>query len=500
MISDALRTRDFGENTDQVPRALVAFYGSSLRGFESVSRQVHSMEKPTTETVRHQPSSGAGISAEEARETAREAFVFGLPLVYIATQLDVASHVAKAEQSRAPLNQFAHFREFPDASNKTIVGLNVDTLYSAASLDVAPEPLVLSVPEMGDRFWIMQLIDAWNNVPHAPGSRTAGGAGGRFVIAGPEWRGAVPAGMTELRMPTNLALLAGRTYTKGPGDYAAVHALQDQYQLVPLSRWGERYTAPENVPLKPGVDGETPVPRQINALSAEAFFGRLNNLLARNPASPADAPVLARAAKLGIQPGANFDIGVFSPEVRAAIEAGVRAGQQDIRDEERRLGDFINGWTVALDLGRYGTKYTYRAAWTLFGVGGNLAEDAIYPLSVVDGDGNPYDAAKSYVLHFTREQLPPVTAFWSLTLYDSESYLVPNPINRSALGDRSDLSYGADGSLTLYIQSQSPGKSRDANWLPAPQTGGFKLALRLYGPKREVFDRTWAPPPVRVTH
>ena len=184
-----------------------------------------------TTTQEQQPS----ISPDEAKAIAQEAWVFGMPLVYIEIQIDTATHVSKADQARAPINQFVHYRAFPDASNRTVVGFNVDTLYSMAQLDLSKEPMVLSVPDMGKRFWVMQIIDAWNNVPHAPGSRTVGSKGGHFAIVGPTWKGTLPQGLTELRVPTNLALLGGRTYTGGPDDYAAVHALQDQYKLVPLS-------------------------------------------------------------------------------------------------------------------------------------------------------------------------------------------------------------------------------------------------------------------------
>ena len=200
------------------------------------------------------------MKPDEARTLAQEAWVFGMPLVYIATQIDTVTHVAKPQGPFAPINQFAHYREFPDASNKTVVGLNVDTLYSLASLDLSQGPIVLSVPEMGNRFWLMQFIDAWNNVPHAPGSRTVGGKGGNFAIVGPAWKGTLPAGLTELRIPTNLVLIGGRTYTRDKDDYPAVHALQDQYKLVPLAEWGKAYTPPADVPLKPGVDSKTPVP------------------------------------------------------------------------------------------------------------------------------------------------------------------------------------------------------------------------------------------------
>ena len=320
------------------------------------------------------------ISPDEAKAIAQEAWVFGMPLVYIEIQIDTATHVSKVDQARAPINQFVHYRAFPDASNRTVVGFNVDTLYSMAQLDLSKEPMVLSVPDMGKRFWVMQIIDAWNNVPHAPGSRTVGSKGGHFAIVGPTWKGALPQDLTELRVPTNLALLGGRTYTGGPDDYAAVHALQDQYKLVPLSHPGASSTPPpDNVPLKAGVDAKTPVPKQVLALSPEDFFNRLNRLLVTNPPEPDDPKTMARLATLGIAPGATFRMDAFTPEVRKAIEVGVADGVKAMRETAR--GKVVNGWQIALDMGRYGTKYVYRAGWTFFGVGGNLPEDAVYPFA-----------------------------------------------------------------------------------------------------------------------
>ncbi len=161
------------------------------------------------------------------------------------------------------------------------------------------------------------------------------------------------------------------------------------------------------------------------------------------------------------------------------------------------MGDMINGWQIARDLGRYGTKYTYRAAWTFFAVGGNLVEDAIYPLTLTDSDGKKLTGANNHVLHFAKDQIPPVDAFWSITMYDKDSYLVVNPINRYTLGDRSNVKLGDDGSLTIYIQSESPGKDKESNWLPSPKGDTFKLALRLYVPKKQVADGTWKPPSVK---
>ncbi len=422
--------------------------------------------------------------------------MFGLPLVYIALQVQTNTNVPKPEGPRAPRNQFAHFRALPTASDQVVVGLNVDTLYSLGSIDLTAGPLVLSVPEMGDRYWLMQLIDAWNNVPQTPGSRTLGGKGGDFAIVGPGWTGEIPAGLTELRMPTNLGVIGGRTYVSGPEDIPAVNALQDQYRLVPLEAWGSDWTPPAEVPVPPGVDTKTPVPRQVLATTPESFFGRLNALLPENPPYPEDAPVVARIASLGVTSGSEFPWSSFDPTVQQAISEGVEAGKAAIREQEAHLGEHVNGWQVALDLGRYGAKYAYRAAWTFFGVGGNLIEDACYPLALTDSNGEKLDSARRYKLHFDRDQLPPVNAFWSLTMYDAESYLVANPIDRYALGDRSSLTYDDDGSLTLYIQSSKPDAGRDANWLPTPSEGRFKLALRLYSPKPEVAKGAWRPPPI----
>jgi len=160
-------------------------------------------------------------------------------------------------------------------------------------------------------------------------------------------------------------------------------------------------------------------------------------------------------------------------------------------------GKNVNGWEITLDMGRYGTNYPYRASWTFFGVGGNLAEDAIYPVAKTDGDGKLLDGASKYELRFAKSEMPPAGAFWSLTSYDADSYLVPNSINRYALGDRSRMKFGDDGSLTIYIQNEPPSADRQANWLPAPKQGGMLLALRLYAPRKEVADGIWAPPPVR---
>jgi hypothetical protein len=202
----------------------------------------------------------------------------------------VQTNVAKPEPGQAPFNQFDNHRAFPDAKSSKIVGMNVDALYSLANVDVTAEPVVMSVPPMdGNRWWIMQIIDAWNDVPAAPGFRTHGGKGGNFALVGPNFKGTLPSGLEELRVDTSLIAIGGRTYTAGETDYAAVHKIQDQYKLIPLSQWkgaGTNYTAPASVPVKPSVDVKTPMPVQVYRMSAEQYFGRLCALLVNNPPRP----------------------------------------------------------------------------------------------------------------------------------------------------------------------------------------------------------------------
>src|SRR5262245_30817432 len=337
------------------------------------------------------PPPKAGVTAAEAKAIAQEGFVFGLPLVYIAMQADILTNVAAPVGGRAPFDQFDHHREFPNAKDNKIVGMNVDTLYSLAQLDLTTEPVVLVVPPIkGNRWWLMQVLDAWNDVPAAPSSRTHDGKGGAFVLVGPNFKGEIPADLEVIRSDTSITMLGGRTYTGGPSDYAAVHKIQDGYHLIPLSQWKGAetdYTPPSEVPVKSGIDAKTPVPAQVFGLSPEQYFNRLAALLVDNPAREADAPIMAKLAKLGVKPGTPFKMDAFDADTRKAIEDGVAAGRQAVLDEEPRMGELVNGWQVARDLGRYGTKYAYRAAWTYFGVGGNLVEDALYPLALVDSNG-----------------------------------------------------------------------------------------------------------------
>ncbi|HZF38648.1 MAG TPA: DUF1254 domain-containing protein [Blastocatellia bacterium] len=436
------------------------------------------------------------VSAGEAAEIAVEAYVFGYPLVLMDVTRQVMTAVPKAGARKAPINQFVHFREFPDPTFTDVVSPNADTLYSAAWLDLTEEPIVLSAPDVGKRYYLMQMLDAWTNVFASPGTRTTGNGRGDFAIVGPQWKGKLPEDVKEIKFPTNMAWLIGRTQTNGKEDYAAVHAIQDQYKLTPLSAWGKPYTPPDNAPVAPGIDVKTPPVEQVAKMDAATFFARLSALMKDNPPAPADAGALNRFAAIGVASGTPFDLKSLDPAVARSVEGSVKAAQSKIAAEAGKpRGKKVNGWDVMTKMGRYGTDYLFRSVIALIGLGANLPEDAIYPRATTDAEGQQLTGADRYVVRFPKGQLPPVNAFWSLTMYNSKHFFAQNPINRYAIGDRDKLKFDDDGSLTIYIQRDSPGKDKESNWLPAP-ADSFNVFMRLYWPKKEIADGVWKMPGV----
>jgi hypothetical protein len=435
-------------------------------------------------------------SPQEAEAIATLGYIYGFPLLVMDASREVMTAVSTAEAKKVPLGQFLHMAEFPDDTFKDVVSPNVDTLYSSAWLDLAPEPMVLRVPDTGQRYYLMPMLDAWTNVFASPGTRTTGNGAGAFALIGPGWKGTLPDGVQEIKAPTNLVWIIGRTYTAGKKDYAAVHAIQKQYEISPLSAWGRPTTPPAKVPVAPGIDAKTPPGDQVAKMEPGAFFARLAKLMATNPPAEDDAPMLKRLRLLGIAPGAPFDLGRASPAVKTAIVKGVASARARLADAARAPEvKLVNGWRVELGLGRYGTDYPLRALVALIGLGANLPEDAVYPMANVDADGKRLSGANRYVIRFAPDALPPANAFWSLTMYDDDQFLVRNPLGRFAIGDRDSLRFNADKSLDIYLQNDDPGPDKQANWLPAPKTG-FNVILRLYHPKAAVLDGSWAPPPI----
>jgi len=432
----------------------------------------------------------------EATAIAEEAYIFGFPLVLMDVTRGVSTSVSKAGTTKAPINQLCHLRAFPDYTFTDVVSPNADTLYSTAWLDLTAEPLILSVPDVGKRYYLMPMLDAWTNVFASPGLRTTGSAKGSFAVTGPGWSGKLPSGVKEIKSPTNMVWMIGRTQTNGKEDFAAVHAIQDQFKLTPLSAWRSAYTPPENVPVAADVDGKTPPAEQVAKMDAATFFRRLNSLMKQNPPAAADTPAIARFATVGIAPGKPFDLNGLDTPVRHGVNQSVSLAQSRITGEARKpQGRRINNWDYIQHLGAYGTSYLRRAVVALVGLGANLPEDAIYPHTAEDSNGQPLRGAHRYLIRFPRGQMPPANAFWSLTMYNADQAFNQNPIGRYAIGDRDELKFAHDGSLTIYLQRDSPGEDKESNWLPAP-ANSFNIIMRLYWPRKEALSGAWKLPPV----
>jgi hypothetical protein len=437
------------------------------------------------------------LSEEEAQKMGVEAVVYGLPLVVMDLTKRVSTNVPGPQpNAHAPINQFGSMLEYPSASDHTIVRMNRDTLYSFAWLDLSKEPMVLSVPDTKGRYYMMPLLDAWTNVFASPGKRTTGTKAGNFAITGPGWVGKLPGGVTQIKAPTNTVWVTGRTQTNGPRDYAAVHALQKQYKLTPLSAFGKSYTPPPGV-VNPAVDTKTAPVDQASKMDAATFFKALSRLMAANPPPAADAPALALLAKIGVVPGQDFDPGKLDPAVAKGLENSVQITLEKLQTAAKQLAKPVNGWQVPpMKVGQFGTDYGLRAVAALIGLGANIPADAIYPNAFTDADVKPLTGANRYMVHFDKGQTPPANAFWSLTMYDAQSFFVENPIKRYNISSWMPLKYNEDGSLDVYIQKDSPGKDQEANWLPAA-AGDFSITMRVYWPKPAMLEGSWTPPPLK---
>jgi len=444
------------------------------------------------------PASAQPLSEQEAYEIAHDAYVYAYPMVIFEVTRRVMTNVENVDGLRAPMNHIAHARTFPDASFTDVVRPNADTLYSAMYFDVAKEPMVFSVPDSGGRYYLLPLLDMWTDVFASPGKRTTGTGAQNFAVVGPRWRGQLPTGVREIRSPTNIVLLIGRTQTNGKDDYDAVHSFQDDLKAMPLSQYGKDYTPSQGI-VNPQQDMSAP-PDQVEKMDAATFFALFAELMKENPPHANDYPILSRMKRIGIEPGRSFSVAGASPEVRRAIERAASGALKLIKATPARSGERANGWRTNLTaIGTYGADYLHRAGVAFAGLGANVIEDAVYPTAFTDADGQPFSSDRRYVLHFDEDKMPPARAFWSLTMYDQRQLFAANPIGRYAIGDRDQLAFNADGSLDLYIQRDSPGPDHESNWLPAPASGPFTMNLRLYWPKPEVLDGTWSPPPVRRT-
>ena len=429
---------------------------------------------------------------------ATDAYIYGYPLVTMEMTRRVITNVARPEGTKAPMGHIIKLRQYPDASFRDVTAPNADTLYTTAFVDVGKEPWVLSIPDMKGRYALFPMLDGWTDVFQVPGKRTTGTNAQTYAITGPGWKGTLPPGVREYKSPTSIVWILGRIYCTGtPEDYKAVHELQDQCRLVPLSSYGKPYTPPEGK-VDPSIDMKTAVREQVNRMDAKEYFSLLSQLLKTNPPSAADAPALARFAKIGLVPGKDFDAGKLNADfVKRIPEVGFDRIMAQFK-LNREVKD-VNGWGFTTKTGIYGTDYPMRALVTAIGLGANRPQDAVYPTSLKDSEKRAYEGSNKYVMHFPKGQLPPVHGFWSLTMYNDKYFFVSNPINRYSISARQKLKSNPDGSTDLYIQKDLPGPDRESNWLPAP-AGKFVLMLRMYWPderKPSIVNGSWTIPAVK---
>lgn len=441
-------------------------------------------------------SQGAGKDSSIVK-AAEEAFLYCYPLVIMDITRRKLTNAETPGQDAAPINQFANKSSFPDYKFKDVVRPNADTYYSTAFCDLSKEPLVLSLPNTNDRYYLMPMLDAYSNVFTSPGKRTTGTEAGNFLIAGPKWSGTPPEGMKEIfKSPTDLIWILGRIQCNGKEDgEKVVIPIQEKIKLVPLSSWGKEYTAPKGT-IDPTVPKSDPN-NAVLSMPVDEFFNYANKLMVNNPPKPEDKPVMDIMSKIGVGPNMKFDLSKFDPEVQAAIKTLPKKIYAGFDQQLAKPNKLINGWNILIKgMGSYGIDYPMRALVTYIGLGANLPQDAIYPSNSLDQDGKPYSGANNYVIHFDKGLTPPVNGFWSLTMYDQQGYFIENPINVYAVGHGAPFKYNADGSLDIYIQNASPGKDKENNWLPAP-AGEFNVMMRLYWPKETMIDGTWTPPAIK---
>ena len=415
-----------------------------------------------------------GIKQDALNSLALDAYIYGFPLVL----LDVSKNIMLT--SGAELNQFSNERAFPDPQYTTIIRPNVDTLYSMAWLDLSRQPLILSVPDTHGKYYLMEFMDAWSNVFASIGARTTGTAEGTYAITGPQWNGILKAGMIRIAAPTDMVWVIGRTQTNGPQDYPIVHAIQNQYTLVPLSHWGKIDTQYNmECPKKPL--NLNPVD-QIIAMDATTFFQIMLKAMYINPPWIENPAMNRTLTALGLVPSRTFHFCNLNPSIAHALELAAEFGPRWINAQaaKKYANHNINGWGVlSTGLGFYGVDYMQQAIVAMTGIGANLPHDSVYAPAFIDANEIPLRGDNNYMIHFEHRQLPPVNAFWSITAYNHQGYLVENPIHRYAISPHlGKLHYDIDGSLTMFIGKSTPQKDHLANWLPVPKHS-FNLILRM---------------------
>jgi hypothetical protein len=440
---------------------------------------------------------------QRALDLGVQAYVYGYPLLDTNRVFLTGTSVNVPDGAGdGPVNQFSSFRRLTKPSDRTVVAPNRDTLYSIASLDLVPQPIVAHIPVVRGRFAVFELLDPYTENFANIGS--VGHPAGNYAIVPPRWHGPLPHGLRKIQSPYARVWLIGRTYIKDAADTPNVVRIQNEYSLTPLDRWGTNYTPPRPKHLVKTVT-HYKIPGTQPGQDPLAFFDALGQQLRRFAPPAADRPLLRELASVGIGPGLrpsddpHLDAAALAG-LRASVAAGAQQVKTDIQTDFLTVAPKHNGWLVART-GRYGTDYTARAVVDAIGLGAPVSALAIYPFTITDSTLHPLTGANRYVAHFAASELPfPVKAFWSLTMYDSNGFLVPNKARIYLVNNRSRLRYNSDGSLDIYVQPTAPrDPPRRRNWLPSPAGEAFRLIMRLYEPRDVagiLSGRSWQPPTV----
>jgi hypothetical protein len=441
------------------------------------------------------PESPSAVTLEQTRAIAKEAYIYGFPMVD--NYRVMYSYFVNAEdpEYKGAWNEVHSSAQVYTPQDTAVQTPNSDTPYSAVGADLRTEPLVLTVPPIEqDRYYSLQFVDLYTYNMAYVGSRTTGNGGGKYLLAGPDWAGDKPEGINEvIKSDTELAMVLYRTQLFGPSDIDQVKKIQAGYQVTPLSTFLNQPPPP----AAPPIDFVPPLTRDQQKTSPQ-FFEILDFVMRFAPTLPSEQELRARFATIGIGPDGGFDADKLTTETRAAIEAGMAdawAELEALKKEKVDTGEVGSAqfFGTAADLNG---NYLYRMAGAVFGIYGNTAAEALYPGIVNDSTGAPLTGADNYVVKFPAGQLPPVNAFWSLTMYElPQSLLVANPMQRYLINSPMlpSLLRDPDGGYTIYVQNASPGIEKEANWLPAPK-GPFQMVLRLYWPKPDALNGTWKPP------
>ncbi|MGA9496694.1 MAG: DUF1254 domain-containing protein [Terriglobales bacterium] len=439
---------------------------------------------------------------EETKAIAQEGFIFGLPIVMYYTSAYELFVDTTSSQYKAPIGTLFNEARVFTPKDTAVITPNSDTPYSMLEIDLRAEPTVISVPAVPKpRYYSVQLTDANTFNYGYIGSRTTGTGPGDYVIVGPDWKGATPAHIKQVfHSTTPFSVAIFRTQLFNPADMPNVVKIQSGYKVQPLSAYLKQ-PAPPAAPainyLKTNAD-----------LTKSEFFEILDFALQYVPPSPEEAGIRAKLASIGIGPGKKFEMKDLSLEHKAAVLLGMKAGNDQVDKYIAGGGKVINGWNVGSFFGDrafYNGDWLKRAAAAKGGIFGNSAIEAMYPLTKTVSNGDALDGSKhNYTLTFAKDELPPVNAFWSVTMYDGKTqFLIENPINRYLINSPMlpAMKKNPDGSLTIYIQKNAPSADKKANWLPAPD-GPIYLVMRLYWPKETppsilpAGEGTWQPPAV----